>query len=202
MTKITVKKVAGRTDLYRKYPQQCEAQDCYVELDCRQEVLSADYNAEIGNGVPMSVWHGNDQRWGIACLNADAANRLLDEITPLAERVCAGYTCEWDGSNNVASFDTDATAAIEDIAELCRLTDESYAEDRCIVYTAREWFGQEPDAYTVKALGIKLDSTNEEISKIASLTLEDALDEGLADDIEGIEEYLLELRDDLAATKD
>ena len=87
---ITVRPVAG-TELYTRYPGQSAAQSCHVELDAERGTLSAASNPEIGNAVPMAVHHGRVLRWQIQPLRADAANALLAEIAPLAERVVAGY---------------------------------------------------------------------------------------------------------------
>jgi hypothetical protein len=116
---ITINKINSQSDLFCHYDRQTSAQGCYVELDCKNETLSALYNAEIGNAIPFSVYHGHDQRFAIPLLTVDAANRLMDEIKPLAERVVGGYKSEWNGNNHVAVFTDDAQAAIEEITEIC-----------------------------------------------------------------------------------
>ena len=136
--KITVLKVKNDTDLYCQYGGQNNEQGCYVELDCAQATLSADYNPEIGNAVPFSVWHGHDQRWEIPCLRAGAANELLEDIRPLAERVVEGYESVWNGNNWVAEFDDDAQEAIKAIGELC--DDNRRYEDAIVqAYDVDEW---------------------------------------------------------------
>ena len=123
---LTIKKIESIDELYRHYDRQSSSQGCYVELDCRDEVLTASYNAEIGNAVPSAVWHGHVQRWGIPLLTVDRCNDLLDDIAPLAEQVIDGYESVWDGNNNVARFDDDAREAID---EIDHLTDESRFRD-------------------------------------------------------------------------
>jgi hypothetical protein len=115
---VSINLVKGN-ELHYHYEGQANAQSCYVELDCEQEVLTATYNSEIGNAVPFSFWHGHDQRWCIPCLNAPAANNLLQSIQPIAERVISGYESIWDGNNFIAKFTDDAQAAIEEIGALC-----------------------------------------------------------------------------------
>ena len=51
--------------LYHHYDGQFEAQTAYVELDLRDGELRADWDAEVGNGVPADVWHGLRRRYGI-----------------------------------------------------------------------------------------------------------------------------------------
>jgi predicted transcriptional regulator len=119
MSTVTIKKIKSNDELHCHFPGQYDRQQCYVELDCTNSILSASYNAEIGGAVPFSVYHGHDQRWDIPCLTADAANSLMEDILPLAERVVAGYESVWDGQNQVAEFDDDARAAIDEINGLC-----------------------------------------------------------------------------------
>ena len=116
---VTITEISGTTDLHQHYDRQTSAQPCYIELDCRSAQLSASYNAEIGNARPMSVYHGHHQRWQIPCLTASAANDLLRELLPMAQRIVDGYDSRWDGNNNVARFADDAECAIEDIDAIC-----------------------------------------------------------------------------------
>lgn len=111
--------ITDQSELYRHYQGQTNSQDCYIEIDCKNEVLSASYDAEIGNAVPFSVYHGHDQRIGIPCLLPSVANEFLDKITPIVQRVVDGYHSHWDGNNMVAKFDTDATNALKEIEEMC-----------------------------------------------------------------------------------
>lgn len=135
---LTVYKVEG-TELHRHFKGQMEAQPCYVELDCDRGILYATYNSEIGSAVPMSVYHGHAQRWGIACLKGPAANKLLEKIKPLAERVIAGYERVWNGNNYVAKFADDAAEAIDKIEGLCRDAGGD-VDDLVMVYNAGDWF--------------------------------------------------------------
>jgi len=133
-TTVQISKISGN-DLYCHYDRQTSAQDCYVELDCRNGTLSASYNAEIGNAVPFSVYHGHEQRFGIPMLTAAAVNALMDQITPLAQRVIDGYESDWNGNNMVATFTDDAQAAIDEIREICDAEAESADESNSI----QEW---------------------------------------------------------------
>ena len=56
----------GQAPVYCKYPGQILPQPAYIELDLRDEPeLSAGYNPEIGNGMPVYVWEGRAIRWPI-----------------------------------------------------------------------------------------------------------------------------------------
>ena len=70
-----------------------------------------------GDGVPMDIWHHRRLCWTIGALTADAANALMTEVLPLAERVVAGYSPKWNGSNTVGELDDDAQDA--DASDLC-----------------------------------------------------------------------------------
>ena len=134
-TKITISKLTDKNALHCQYQGQTSEQDCYIELDCRRAWLSAYYNAEIGNAVPFSAYHGHEQRFAIPCLTADVANALMEEIAPIAQRVVDGYEFDWDGNNHVAKFTDDAQAAIEEIAGIC----DAKIEDADEMDTVQAW---------------------------------------------------------------
>lgn len=176
---ITVRSIEGATDLHHKYPGQTNAQRCHVELDCRTGDLSAEYDAEIGNAVPVDVHNRHRLRWRIACLRADAANALLADVVPLAARVVAGYSRAWDGRNHVATFTPDATAATEEIAAVCESADGPTVN----VVSASDFFGVlGSKAVQARTLGITSGSTDEELAVIAARELANA-DE--IDELEG-----------------
>jgi hypothetical protein len=117
MNKIkTIRVENTMAPLYHRYPIQQAAQPAHIELNLEDKTLSASYNAEIGNAVPFSVHHGH-RRWsGITQFApGKAINDIMDEITPLCERVLAGYESEWDGNNHVARLTEDALEADEEI---------------------------------------------------------------------------------------
>ncbi|GHG33221.1 hypothetical protein GCM10018777_56690 [Streptomyces albogriseolus] len=114
---ISITPCTEPAELFRHYDGQSEPQPAYIELDTQAGTLLADYDAEIGNAVPASVWHGLERRYRIPILTADAANRVMQEIVPLAERIVAGTEAEWDGNNTVAVMNEDAKAAEEELEE-------------------------------------------------------------------------------------
>jgi len=100
------------------YPQQTQPQSTYLVLDLDSGVLTADYNHDIGDAVPMSVWHGRVRRYRLPSpyLTPDCIGAIMDELAPLFERVLAGSEIVWDGSNLVGQLDDDAAQASEAIA--------------------------------------------------------------------------------------
>lgn len=162
---VTITPVEG-DELHHQYPGQTAPQDCYVQLICETGALSASWNGEIGNAVPVGVWHRRVLRWNIPALTEGAANALLEEIAPLAERVVAGYSERWDGSNHVGEFDADADDAIEAIARLC---DRDWSEGEVIaVWDAADYLGNIGSIrLQAKELKVTTTSTDDELDAIA-----------------------------------
>lgn len=177
--------------LYTRFPGQTAPQPCFVELDCDKRTLTAESNPEIGNAVPVHVWHHRILRWTIPCLTDDAVNALLDELADDAGIVCDGYTCEWDGSDHVGRYTDDAEAAMERIREACA-RDWSEA-DQVRVWTADEWYQSEGFEAQIASLGITAETTDEQIAEIAEREEEAASAEGHT--VEGIEKHMEWLRD-------
>jgi hypothetical protein len=193
MTKIEISPVTA--SLYHRYPRQTSPQDCYIELDCRTGALSADWDGEIGSAMPVDVWHGHRQRWGIPALRPDAANALIAEIAPLAQRVCDGYEEHWDGSNHVARFDTDAQEAIDAIDTLCERAGEEPTE-QVQVWDASDWLGGIGDRDAQRrSLGITAATTDAQLAEIEARLVDEAHGEDV-DEIDGLDRYLASLRDE------
>jgi hypothetical protein len=195
MTTITTHSVTG-TELHHRYPSQTSPQGVAVYLDCETGDLSAETNPEIGNAVPVREYHGHVLAWTIPALKAGPANDLLAEIEPLAERVCDGYSSEWDGNNHVARFDDDAREAIEAIEALCeRAVSDAENGDGLNVWEASDWFGGVGSlAMQADALGITADTTDEELAAIVTREEETAAGEPECDGIEGCAEHLERVR--------
>ncbi|TMZ67395.1 hypothetical protein EMG21_28710 [Klebsiella pneumoniae] len=188
-------------ELYHHYQGQTEPQPCYIELDLSERTLLADYNAEIGNGIPMRVYHGLVRRYPIPALTAEAANRVMEQIRPLAERICSDSEEIWDGSNHVARIGDDAAAAEAEIRRLLGLDGHEphlidYDSDQVSVWDIDgATNGNEADEYNITATTTddRLDEIEEEIRK----DLAEVSGSGVAV-LEGVGEYLRQLRDDAA----
>lgn len=110
---------ARRGDLTCQYDGQYQPQPTFIALELRDGgELYAAYNPEIGNAVPMDVYHGHIRRYPIHTQSVTLANKLMRQILPLAERVWEGYESAWNGSNHVARFTEDAQFAERDIERI------------------------------------------------------------------------------------
>ena len=176
---VTIIPVEGDLDLFCKYQGQHDWQPAYIEID--GDKLSAGYNAEIGGAVSFDVWHRRILRYRITAMRASEANQLLERIAPLAERIAAGHSIEWDGNNNVGRLDEDASEAEE---ELEYLLDQYVPEDG--PWMAEDWL-QDADYGEITA-----DTTNEELSKISEEWMSVAKSDGVAiyDGVGAIERVL------------
>lgn len=174
--------------LYNKYPTQTQPQGTYLDLDPSEETLRADWNSEIGNAIPVDVWHGRIRRYTLpsAYLRSDAIGALMDEVAPLAQRVCDGYSEEWDGSNYAARLTDDAQQAEEGIYEALSEADE----DDCIqVWDADEWYRDERSELVA---AIAAGATDEELEE---MLIDGA---GEIDVLENVDSFIRQLRDEYA----
>lgn len=193
---VTLQNTDTPDALYRHYQGQSERQPCFLALDLEGGELWGDYNGEIGNGVPASVWHGLTLRWDMSCLTAEAANALLAEAAPIAQRVLDGSSIEWNGSNNVGRCNEDAQAAAEELHELAA----SYNEPGlCVVeWDVHGFFFDDADAI---GYGITATSSDADLEALAERARADATacDPSVGYIVlNGVQEYFEALRDGLA----
>ncbi|MDX3232566.1 hypothetical protein [Streptomyces sp. ME19-01-6] len=201
-TTVRIIECTSPTELYRHYDGQSEAQPAYIELDTQTGTLSASYNGEIGNAVPFTVFHGLDRRYSIPVLTADAVNRVMREIAPLADRIITGTEAVWDGNNTVAELTEDALAAEEQIEKTlgCGYFSNDLPpfgdEDLVGVWDIDGAVnGQEVDEYDITA-----DTTNALLDEIEQDILDNLRDCGDQQVVvcHGLGDYLRGLRDELA----
>jgi hypothetical protein len=147
--------------LHQHYAGEQAPQACHLALDLRDGELSAAYNPEIGSGIPAFVYHHVVLWWPIACLTAAAANSLLRDLAPLAQRVLAGSRIEWDGSNDVGVLTRDAQAAEQQILDL--IADHAPDLEQVSELDAGDWFS-EGDL----PAGLSADTTDEELAELAA----------------------------------
>jgi hypothetical protein len=174
-------------ELYLKYQGQHQSQNAHVWFDTRSGKLFAAASAEIGNGVPFDVYHGLTLRWSIPALTESAANALLEDIAPLAQRIYDDSSEEWDGHNHVGRLGDDAAAARDEIEAMC---DTKQWDEGDIIehWDASEWYAP---INAATELGITARTTDEELLAIAEKEEADAEPRV----IEGVLEYLTKLRD-------
>src|SRR5690606_18783297 len=125
VTTVKIRPVVEPTALYCRYENNYEPQPVYINLDLADGALYADYRAT--NDTPMRVWLGQVRAWKIPPLVADAANELLKDIAPLAQRILDGSSIEVNPrtGDRVGVLDDDAMAAEWEIYEII----ENWHED-------------------------------------------------------------------------
>lgn len=130
----------GEAPLYFRYPEQIFPQEACIELDIESGNLSADYSGMIGPSFPPRVFRGLILRASVPNrLSVQAINNMLDEIAPLAARVCAGAKPVWDGNDWIGRLNDAAESAWEEIVLICEETEpdleiievEDWWVDRC-----------------------------------------------------------------------
>lgn len=125
---------SDRIALHCRYGDRVDPQPAYVEID-EDGAVFADYDGEIGNAVPMTVWHKRTLRVPVApeadC--TDLAAYLRGPGLALLQRIHDGHTVEWDGSNHVGALTSDAEAALDQLG--AELQDLPTVE----IWTAEDW---------------------------------------------------------------
>lgn len=197
---VQIIECTNQDELYRHYTSQSEAQPAYIELDLKRGTLLADYDGVIGSGVPGEVWHGFERRYGIPMLTGDAANELMREIAPLADRILADWEEHWDGNNMRARLGEDAAEAEGEIERILRGY-EADAQDG-VADVVQEWDADGAiSGSEVEEFGITADTTDSRLAEIEETIrkqLEDVSDPGAVVVLSGVDAHLKMLRDDLA----
>ncbi|MFB7359601.1 hypothetical protein [Streptomyces gardneri] len=194
----------GAAELHLQYDGQSEPQPAYLELDLKNGRLYADTDSVVGSGSPASVYYGFDRRYGIPALTGEAADRLMEEIRPLVQRILADWEEVWDGNNMVARLGDDAAEAEEEIEEIVGRYENEYdvdPADKIAVWDLDGAVnGQEAEEYDITK-----DTSDERLDEIA-LDIRTNLAGCDSDSrtvntvvVEGLEEYLQGLRDNAGA---
>ena len=152
----------------------------------------------IGGGRSFRQFHGIERTYGIDPLIASEANRLMDDLAPLFQRVLDGASIEWDGSNHVARLTDDARDAEEEIEDEIYRAMRDRAYDSVTAWEAGYYYeGLGGLDSVAEHLGVTADTSDEEIEAIAKHELEAAREENGIYVIEDLEEYITEVRDEL-----
>lgn len=197
MAAITTTQLTEADDLHCHYGGQYQQQTCHIELNLETGDLTAAYDPEIGGGIPRSVYCRRTLRWSIPSLTATAANTLLAEIEPIAQRVVDGATIEWNGVDHVGRLDADAATAADEIETLCD-ADRFGPEDLVTEWDAADYFGGGDREEAIEQMGLTADSGDEDLRRMA----QEARDEAAACGqgyvvLAGIDEWLEDAREDL-----
>lgn len=169
---VKVTPCTGDWPLYQMYPQQCNPQDAYIELNPEKAELSADWSGEVGNSIPESVFHGTILRYSVSeYLHTSEVNALMEEIVPLAQRVCNGYEEMWNDHNHVGKLNDDASEAHEEIAKIC-----SEAEACDSLHDGTEpWYDQQKYIILCHGRGDYITSLNDK-GEVGGGSAEDAIE--------------------------
>jgi hypothetical protein len=197
----------GAAELHLQYDGQNEPQPAYLELDLQSGRFYADTDSEVGNrATPLSVRHGFDRRYGIPALTGAAADRLIEELRPLAQRMLADWEEVWDGNNTVARLGEDAAAAEEGIEAIVARYDNEYDVDPADLIAVWD-VDSATNGCEAEEYGIAADTTDERLDEIAKeirTALAECDSTGRTVDtvvVVGLDAYLQDLRDN-AATDD
>jgi len=135
--------ISHPTALFCQYPGQSQPQAAHVTID-EYGSVTADYSGDIGNGCLMRVWHGLDMQYRVAG-TVDATSLVTwlqtDAVRALLERVHAGHSVEWDGSNYTGCLTDDGLDASDDFARAL----EAFGQDVAVaIWSAAAWVGDCP----------------------------------------------------------
>lgn len=190
---VQIRNITDNTELFCWYGGQSEPQACHLNLDLEDGELFCDYNGNIGSGVSAAVYHRRILTIGIPTLTGEAANELMAEVAPIAQRVLDGASIEWNGNNNVGQLSDEAQAAFE---ELTRVVEDFTSDAPTVdgIYAADWYAGMDP----AEELSLTADTTDEELADMEEVARADI--EANANGVvvvQGLDRYLAELRDDL-----
>jgi hypothetical protein len=93
--------------------------------------------------VPEAEWHRRHLALLVAegpmIVASDRLRDLLEKARPLVERVIAGHSVEWDGSNQVGRLTYDASEAFYALDDHFRRAD--LADEDLMLWTVDDWLG-------------------------------------------------------------
>ena len=206
MTTLSILPVRHHADLLDIYPDQTEPQACFIALNLCTGRMSGQTDPEIGNAVPMDVWHGIVRRYYLpGPLLAKAANALMEDIASHAQAILDHADVVWDGSNNVVhthertcdeEWRCDCLIAVAERAIEAAI--DSISEDDCISWAeAEDWYANMGSVDSLTSIDeyVARVQAGESIGDVAAF-MEQEIEDYYKDDpneywaIEGIEIYL------------
>jgi|SRR6516164_7077263 hypothetical protein len=115
------------------------------------------------NGTTFDVWHGRTLEWSASLSQGsytlpDVAKieALAEQVKPLLERVHAGHSTYWDGSNYCGRLTEDAEGADKEIERIFEVAD--WCDEDRQVWDASEWIAGAGYLETARELGLTLAS--------------------------------------------
>jgi len=191
--------------LYYQCAGQLRPQNTYIELDLRDGSMSADYDGEIGGGVPESVWNGDVVRLPLPTpeLTASTINEIMHDIVDDAQELVTAYH---DGATDQRTLN-DAIYCLQHRVETWEVIDDPRAT--ITVVSPEEWF--EPittlDTATIEiddGTVITADTTDEELGRLAA-ALDTDVDDNTGQPLvfePSVEDWLERMRDQLDTIDD
>ncbi len=190
---VQIVKVAHDDELF--FEMNDGAAPTYVDVDLTSREISAGYHA--GSGTPGQVWHGYTRRYDIPLLTAAAANRLMERVAPLAERMCNDWSEEIGrGGRAEAVLGADGRAAESELIAALPGNEDVDPADLVDVWEASLMFvGNEAEEY-----GITANTTDQQLEQIATQMLDEVRHNSASGVVvaPGLTEYLRDLRDEMA----
>lgn len=187
--------------LYCHYPSQDKPQPSYMQLSLEDGQMLCSYDPVIGSGVPGEVYNSLVLRWKIPSLTPEAANKLMEEVKPLAAQILADSGTGWSGSDRVGVLGDKAREASNEIDALCEQyrAEEAFTGDFVQGTDAYDWFSYGSRADITKEYGVTRDTTDEQLKAMAAGAEQEALESGSPGPcvLSGALEYFESLRSDL-----
>ena len=119
----------GPTPLLMQYAGQYQPQDAYIEVHASGKIYF-EYNSEIGNAVPASVWHDTVRRISIPNdLTSNGYAELFESIANALQTIVNGMGERWDGNNWVGTLTDEAQEALNSLEQSAHFEDLERDED-------------------------------------------------------------------------
>ncbi len=185
--------------LFHRYPSEPDPQPVNLVIDLRDGTVFCDWKNEPGRTcMPASVFHGRVRWYRIPVLTAAAANRLLDDALPYAQRILTGSHIDFDGSNHVGYLNDDAASAEVALTDMIerRYPDDAASPDAVTEWQAADFFSGSDDDDACDEYNITAETSDEQLTAITG-TVEQQM-RATADGViapTGVTDYLTELRD-------
>lgn len=191
---VEIVKVSDPAELLLLQEGFAGAYPTYLMLDFDTAVLTAAYHD--GVALPSYVRRGMGLWVPIPCLTADAANVLLAQVAPIAQRILDGHT----GEGGRGRLDTAASVAAQELRDHVHGV-AWRPEDLVHIRRADSWLTKEDLTVWVSRTGLSADSTKDELKAIGELLIRDfeqvaAAEPGVSV-LVGVAGVLQDFRDDL-----
>lgn len=175
---------------YRRHGEH-RPQPVVLELDPGAKTLTVRVDHNDRNTTSFAVYHGRVAHWEVPALTRSAAEELLEDVLPLAERAVAGYSTRWNGHNRVGEYEGDAADAMDEISELLERRDW-HESDTVQVWDAADYLAP-IRREAAELLGITAQSTDADLERVEEelrAEARPALLEGVMPALEAIRERL------------